>query len=157
MILLQWISGGLVEMQLPRVSFQAFMTLSAPRALCCSGSAGLAELAPFLTLVDLYIWFFFLIFFASLQPLHSLLAMVNHWFIHHGCCASEMERGGATASYARWKFLLSKNVTMQKTVEKLCKTAREDCSVDLFYLCGMEIESWQQWLEISKVISKICW
>lgn len=55
MILLQWISGGLVEMQLPRVSFQAFTTLSAPRALCCSGSAGLAELASFLTLVDLYI------------------------------------------------------------------------------------------------------
>lgn len=44
-------------------------------------------------------------------------------------------------------FLLCKNVTTEKIAEKLPKSrveAGEGCSVGLWYLCGMETESWQQ-------------
>ena len=46
-------------MQLSRVSLQAFLTLSAPRIVCCSVSAELVELALCLEVVDLYVQFFF--------------------------------------------------------------------------------------------------
>lgn len=46
-------------MQLSRVSLQAFMTLSAPRTVCCSSSAELVELALCLKVVDLYVQVFF--------------------------------------------------------------------------------------------------
>lgn len=94
-------------MQLPRVSFQAFMTVCSKNSVlhwqCRADRVGL--ISHNRGLVHL-IFFFSRV--CSMQPLHSLLAMVNHC----SYCASEMERGRATVSYARWKFLLFEDVTM---------------------------------------------
>ena len=87
-------------MQLSGVSLQAFMTLSAPRTVCCSVSAELVELA-----LSRSSGLVCLVFFsrASLQPLRSVhAAMVNH----RSYSASEMERGRGTVCYARWNFLI---------------------------------------------------
>lgn len=56
-------------MQLSRVSLQAFMTLSAPTTVCCSGCAELLVLALCFKVVDLDVFFFS---GASLQPLVAL-------------------------------------------------------------------------------------